>query len=193
MRVTHVGAGRRLVEQHERGTVQQRDRGVQPAPLAARELRRRAGRAAASRPSASATSSMRAAASARAQAREARRRTAGCRGRGAGGTRRCPAARCRSAGARPAATRTTSIAAHLDPPGVGPAQPGDDRHERRLARAVGPEQAEDRAGLHPEVDAGERDRRAVRLRAGPRRPAPVRCRTGRYAGVWRARPYPAYR
>ena len=41
-------------------------------------------------------------------------------------------------------------------PGVGPAQPGHDRHQRRLARAVGAEQPEDRPGLDAEVDAGER-------------------------------------
>ena len=35
----HVGAGRRLVEEHELRTVHERDRGVQPAPFAAGDLR----------------------------------------------------------------------------------------------------------------------------------------------------------
>jgi len=39
--------------------------------------------------------------------------------------------------------------------GVGAQQRGQDPHGRRLARAVRPEQAEDRPGLDPEVDPAQ--------------------------------------
>ena len=54
-------------------------------------------------------------------------------------------------------------AAHVHGAGVGAAEAGDDRDQRGLARPVGPEQTEDRPGVHLEVDAGERRRAAVRL------------------------------
>ena len=44
-------------------------------------------------------------------------------------------------------------AAHVAPPRVGPAEPGDDRDQRGLARAVRAEQAEDLAGADRQVDA----------------------------------------
>src|SRR5207253_582508 len=42
--------------------------------------------------------------------------------------------------------------AHLNDPGVGPAEPGDDGDERGLAGAVGPEKADDLAFRDVEVD-----------------------------------------
>ena len=50
-----------------------------------------------------------------------------------------------------------------DPTGVGPIEAGDQVEERRLAGAVGPDQAEDLAGADLEVDAVERLQAAERL------------------------------
>ena len=47
-------------------------------------------------------------------------------------------------------------AEHLGPAVVGLEDGGEDAHGRRLAGAVGSEQAEHRAGRHGEVDAGQR-------------------------------------
>ncbi len=47
------------------------------------------------------------------------------------------------------------VAHHLGAPAVGPQDGGQDAHGGRLAGAVGPEQAEDRAGRHLEVDAAQ--------------------------------------
>src|SRR3989442_3876025 len=47
-------------------------------------------------------------------------------------------------------------AQHLDGAPVGRQQRGEDREQRRLARAVGAEQADDRAALHRQRDAAQR-------------------------------------
>ena len=52
---------------------------------------------------------------------------------------------------------------HRGPAGVEPQQRGEDPHRRRLARAVGSEQAAHRARRHGQVEPVERARRAVPL------------------------------
>ena len=145
----------------ERGPVEQRDGRVQPAALAARQLRR-------------APVEQRLEPEGSRQLVDAGR---GLRAAQAGEPREEPEvvayaqrevhARVLRRDAEPGADLARRAhrvdAAHLDPSVVRTPEPGDDRHERRLPRAVGPEQAEDGAGLDPEIDAVERDGGAVRL------------------------------
>ena len=131
--------------------MQQRDRGVQPAPLAPRQLGRppveqcveteRVGDLVDALPLLGAAHSREAGEEAQVVANAERRVHARF-------LRREP-------DEPPGALRR---AHHVDPadvngPGVGATQPGDDRDQRRLARPVRTEQPEDRPGLDLEVDA----------------------------------------
>ena len=153
----HVGARRRLVEEHELRTVHERDRGVQPAPFTSRDLRAAAveelGQA--ERVCLPRRCVRRARACA---APRGRRSTAGCRGRSASGTRPSPAARSPMSMSRAMRVAHDVDARDVDGAGVGSTETGDDRDERGLARAVRTEQAEDRA----------RPRRRDRCRRGRR-------------------------
>ena len=158
---TNVGARRRFVEQDQARPVHERDRGVQPASLTARELgdptveeigepqrvhdlvdrmpqrlRPQTGKPA-----------------------EELKVVADAQGRvHAGLLRREPQVSAR----RSRATRDVD-ATDEHPALVRPAQAGDDRHERGLARTVRTEQPEHRAGRHRQIDAVQGDRGPVRL------------------------------
>ncbi len=54
-------------------------------------------------------------------------------------------------------------AVHHDRAGIGPAKPGDDRHQRRLPRSVRSEETDDLPGCNSQVDATERVHVAVGL------------------------------
>ena len=87
----------------------------------------------------------------------------------------CPARpmRRRTASGSP----TTSWPSTVARPAVGAQERGEDADERRLARAVGPEQPEDGARLDLEVEAVERDDVAEGVRGRPSaRIARGRCR-----------------
>jgi hypothetical protein len=61
------------------------------------------------------------------------------------------------------AARRVRLAAQQHPAVVGLLEPADDLHQRRLAGAVVPEQAEDLALVQVEADVAQRDDRAEAL------------------------------
>ena len=156
-----VGADRRLVEQEQRGRVQECDRRVHPAPLATRQAMHRAvEQVRQPQPDRERVDPFGPGATAQpAQGRERAQVLAGGQH-----LEQADLLRRDADGAGRELRGPTDVApAHVHAARVGPQQPGDDRDERRLARAVRADQPHDLARFDGQRHAPQRGLGAVAL------------------------------
>ena len=163
-----IDAAPGLVQQQQRRLVQQHARDLDAAAHAARNTStpaRRRDRPAPSAPAPRRCGGRRA----RAARRTARRRAAGSRARSASGPGWPPGTPRRGARDTPCRWSTPARPSSASVPACGGSRPGEQAERGRLARAVGPEQAEHLAGRDLEADAVERGARRRSGATGRRR------------------------